>query len=81
MERKIAIAELVDGISSGQVAELFACGTAAAVIAYRDAQGRGRDLRRQRRRDGGDHRSLRKSLLDIQYGRAADTHGWLRRVL
>src|SRR5215207_3872634 len=29
VERKIAIAELVDGISSGQVAELFACGTAA----------------------------------------------------
>ena len=25
--------------------------------------------------------ALRKSLLDIQYGRAEDTHGWLRRVL
>jgi branched-chain amino acid aminotransferase len=25
--------------------------------------------------------ALRKNLLDIQYGRAADTHGWLRRIL
>ena len=25
--------------------------------------------------------ALRKNLLDIQYGRAEDTHGWLRRVL
>ena len=25
--------------------------------------------------------ALRKSLLDIQYGRAEDRHGWLRRVL
>jgi branched-chain amino acid aminotransferase len=25
--------------------------------------------------------ALRKTLLDIQYGRAEDTHGWLQRVL
>ena len=31
VERRIGIAELVDGISSGQVAELFACGTAAVI--------------------------------------------------
>jgi branched-chain amino acid aminotransferase len=23
---------------------------------------------------------LRQRLLDIQYGRAADTHGWMRRL-
>ena len=31
VERRISIAELVDGIGSGQVAELFACGTAAVI--------------------------------------------------
>jgi branched-chain amino acid aminotransferase len=25
--------------------------------------------------------ALRKRLLDIQYGRAKDTYGWMRRVL
>jgi branched-chain amino acid aminotransferase len=25
--------------------------------------------------------ALRQKLLDIQYGRAEDTHGWLRRIV
>ena len=24
--------------------------------------------------------ALRKALMDIQHGRAEDTHGWLRRI-
>ena len=32
-------------------------------------------------RRGETTAALRKNLLDIQYGRAEDTHGWLRRVL
>ncbi len=81
VERKIAIAELVDGIGSGQVTELFACGTAAVVTPIgllRDEEGSyvigGGET-------GETTAALRKNLLDIQYGRAADTHGWLRRVL
>ena len=31
VERRIGIAELVEGIGSGQVTELFACGTAAVI--------------------------------------------------
>jgi branched-chain amino acid aminotransferase len=81
VERKIAIAELVDGISSGQVAELFACGTAAVITPI----GRLKDEDGSYVVGGGDTgestAALRKNLLDIQYGRAADTHGWLRRVL
>jgi branched-chain amino acid aminotransferase len=81
VERKIAIAELVDGIASGQVAELFACGTAAVITPIgllKDEDGTyvigGGET-------GETTAALRKNLLDIQYGRAADTHGWLRRVL
>jgi branched-chain amino acid aminotransferase len=81
VERKIAIAELVDGISSGQVAELFACGTAAVITPI----GRLKDEDGSYVVGGGETgettAALRKNLLDIQYGRAADTHGWLRRVL
>jgi len=25
--------------------------------------------------------ALREALLDLQYGRSADPHGWMRRVL
>ena len=25
--------------------------------------------------------ALRKALMDIQYGRAEDTHGWMRRLV
>jgi branched-chain amino acid aminotransferase len=81
VERKIAIAELVDGITSGQVAELFACGTAAVITPIgmlRDEEGTyvigGGET-------GETTAALRKNLLDIQYGRAEDSHGWLRRVL
>ena len=81
VERKIAVAELVDGISSGQVTELFACGTAAVVTPIgmlKDEEGTYVIAGGE---PGETTAALRKNLLDIQYGRAADTHGWLRRVL
>ena len=81
IERRIGIAELVEGIESGQVTELFACGTAAVITpigmladsAGRYTVGSGET--------GETTAALRKNLLDIQYGRAADNHGWLRRIL
>ena len=81
VERRIAIAELVEGIGSGQV---------DGAVRLRHGRGdhpdrvladdAGRPHRRVRG-DGGDTAALRKNLLDVQYGRAEDTHGWLRRVL
>ena len=56
VERRIAIAELVDGICSGQVGRAVRLRHGGGDHPDRDAQGRGRDLRRRRRRDGGDHR-------------------------
>ena len=81
VERRIGIDELIEGIGSGQVAELFACGTAAVITPI----GSLKDERGTYVVGGGETgettAALRKNLLDIQYGRAADTHGWLRRVL
>jgi branched-chain amino acid aminotransferase len=81
VERKIAIAELVDGISSGQVAELFACGTAAVITPIGMLKDEDGTYVISGGETGETTAALRKNLLDIQYGRAADTHGWLRRVL
>lgn len=78
-QRKIDINELVADINSGRCTEAFACGTAAAiipiaVIAYggsvQELQSAGAPVAEQ----------LRRALLDIQEGRAADRFGWLYNV-
>ena len=81
VERKIAIAELVDGIASGQVTELFACGTAAVITPIGSLKDEDGSYVVSGGQTGETTAALRKNLLDIQYGRAEDTHGWLRRVL
>jgi branched-chain amino acid aminotransferase len=81
VERRIGIAELVDGIGSGQVAELFACGTAAVITPIGVLKDDAGTYPIGSGETGETTAALRKNLLDIQYGRAEDTHGWLRRVL
>ena len=81
VERRIGLNELLEGIDSGWVAELFACGTAAVVTPIgmlRDSSGSHQVGSGE---TGETTAALRKNLLDVQYGRAEDRHGWLRRVL
>jgi branched-chain amino acid aminotransferase len=80
VERRIGIAELVDGISSGQVAELFACGTAAVITPIGVLKDDAGTYRVGSGETGETTAALRKSLLDIQYGRAEDSHGWMHKV-
>ncbi|OUJ01338.1 branched-chain amino acid aminotransferase [Acetobacter cibinongensis] len=78
-EEPYAIEQLYADADSGRLRELFACGTAAVVTpigTLKSAE--------------GDHlisgqtgevtASLRKTLCDIQFGRAEDPHGWMHRV-
>jgi branched-chain amino acid aminotransferase len=81
VERRISIDELLEGIDSGAVAELFACGTAAVVTPIGVLQDEKGTHRVGSGETGETTAALRKNLLDIQYGRAEDRHGWLRRVL
>ena len=59
--------------------ELFACGTAAVITPIGSLQNDEGSYTVGRGETGETTAALRKNLLDIQYGRAADTHGWLRR--
>ncbi|SDS33940.1 branched-chain amino acid aminotransferase [Paraoerskovia marina] len=80
-ERRIPLDELLEGIGDGSVAEIFACGTAAVVTPIGRLAGTSFD---QTIADGGAGSvtmSVRGELTDIQYGRAADRHGWLRRLV
>lgn len=79
-ERDIALAEVQDGIATGTVAEVFACGTAAAIVPI------GRLVSPDFEATVGDGEpgpvttAVRARIVDIQYGRAEDVHGWMREV-
>jgi branched-chain amino acid aminotransferase len=81
VERRIEITELLDGIGSGKVTELFACGTAAVVTPIGTLHDEEGSYQVGSGESGETTLALRQRLLDIQYGRADDKYGWLRRIL
>ena len=78
-ERPIELTEVLTRIEDGSVRELFACGTAAVITPIRSLKHEGREYAIDV--DKATHTiPLREHLLDIQYGRIADTRGWMQRV-
>jgi branched-chain amino acid aminotransferase len=78
-ERAVTFDEWREGLASSDITEVFACGTAAVLTPIGTLKWRGGQV------SCGDAAGkvtveLRQRLLDIQYGRAADTHGWMRRL-
>ena len=77
-ERKFSIDEWRSGVVSGEITEVFACGTAAAVTPVGELRSpsaitptpRSTELTMQ----------LREALVGMQFGRTDDTFGWLHRV-
>jgi branched-chain amino acid aminotransferase len=80
VERQIEITELLDGIDSGTVTELFACGTAAVITPIGTLRDEAGSYQVGSGESGETTLALRQRLLDIQYGRADDKYGWLRRI-
>lgn len=80
VERRVSLQEVLNGLKTGAIREVFACGTAAVITPI----GELKDVDGQYRvGDGGAGEvtlALRQALLDIQYGRREDTHGWTRRI-
>jgi branched-chain amino acid aminotransferase len=79
-ERKVTIDEWRDGVTSGAVAEAFACGTAAVVTPITALKGRDFMVGDESAPAGKLTMSLRQELTDIQYGRLPDRHGWMTRL-
>lgn len=79
-EERLRIQEVLDGVRSGEITEVFACGTAAVInpigtLITRDGE--------WSVGDGGSGEltmALREELTGIQYGRLEDRHGWLHRL-
>jgi branched-chain amino acid aminotransferase len=79
-ERPLALDELQSGAASGAVAELFACGTAAVVTPIGSLVHGESVIRFADGGTGAVTARLRRTLLDLQYGRAPDPHAWLHRL-
>ena len=78
-ERKLSIDEWRDGVESGEITEVFACGTAAVITPVGTLKWAGGEV--QGSTEAGPlTMQIRQSLVDIQYGRADDTFGWMHKV-
>jgi len=81
-ERRVPIQEWKDGAASGEIVEIFACGTAAVITPVGELRWDGGSCDHRGGVDYGEvTRTIRSTLLDIQYGRAEDTQGWLTRLV
>ena len=80
IERDISLAELREGVEGGEIAEVFACGTAAVVTPVGRLKSPTFDVTVGGGVAGEVTMAVRTRLMDIQYGRADDPHGWMRRV-
>ena len=79
-ERKVSAEEWKQGVASGDITEVFACGTAAVITPIGQLKGEGFSVGDLNAPAGEITMALRKELTDIQYGRAPDRHGWLVRL-
>ena len=79
-ERRVPIAEWIEGVRSGEITEVFACGTAAVVTPIGLLKGPGFEVAAADEQGGPLTMSIREELTDIQYGRRPDHHDWLRRL-
>ncbi|MDT9591773.1 branched-chain amino acid aminotransferase [Nocardioides zeae] len=82
-ERRFSIDEWRDGVLSGDIVEVFACGTAAVVTPVGALKWDGGEVPSATGdAEGGPvTTTVRQALVDIQYGRADDTFGWMHRVV
>jgi branched-chain amino acid aminotransferase len=79
-ERRVSIDEWRDGVASGDITEVFACGTAAVVTPIALLKGADVEIGDADAPAGELTMSLRQELTDIQYGRLPDRHGWMTRL-
>ena len=79
-EGRISVDDWRKAAEDGSLSEVFACGTAAVIAPVGHAKSSAGEWTMG---DGGSGEvtlRLRSALLDLQYGRAADPHGWMRRI-
>ncbi len=79
-QRRVSLDEWRTGVADGTITEIFACGTAAVVTPVGTLRWEGGEITCGTGEAGQVTSQIRSALVDIQYGRAEDRHGWMRPV-
>ena len=80
-EAQISVDEWRQGVESGEISEVFACGTAAVITPVGTVKSRKHYAFEINGNQAGPiTMQLRHALLDIQTGQAPDTHGWMHTI-
>ncbi len=79
-EGRLSVDDWRKGCADGTLTEVFACGTAAVIAPVGHVKSRHGDWPVGDGRPGPTTLRLRQALLDLQYGRSPDPHGWMRRI-
>jgi len=79
-ERPISIQEVIDGIGTGALKEIFASGTAAVISPVGQIGYQGKDYTVNQGAVGDLSQRLYDEITGIQYGERPDPHGWIEPV-
>ncbi|MFF2087536.1 branched-chain amino acid aminotransferase [Nocardia sp. NPDC058176] len=79
-ERKISVEEWRKGAESGEISEVFACGTAAVITPVGWVRSTEGEFSIGGGEPGEVTMALRDTLTGIQRGTFADTHGWMKNL-
>lgn len=79
-EERYSAEEWIKDIHSGKIKEVFACGTAAVVTPIGHVKNTKGEYKINNGEPGPITQQIHKLLVDIQYGNAADPHGWVKEV-
>ena len=75
-ERKVAVAELLEGAKNGKLTDAFGAGTAATIAPVGSITYNGEEYHLSNPASREFSTQVRKKLDDIRYGVVEDTHGW-----
>ena len=80
-ERTVTLGEWREGVASGQITEIFACGTAAVIAPMGRLLSERGEIPAPAQTNGEITTWLRDQLVGIQHGTVEDPYGWMHRVL
>jgi branched-chain amino acid aminotransferase len=80
-EGKISIDEWEAGCASGEITEVFGCGTAAVISPVGHVKGPDREWSIGDGEPGVVSMRLREELIGIQYGARPDPYGWVHKIV
>ncbi|GAA3951662.1 branched-chain amino acid aminotransferase [Actinomadura viridis] len=80
-EGRISVDQWESGCASGEISEVFGCGTAAVISPVGHVKGPDREFTIGDGEPGEISMRLREELIGIQYGTRPDPYGWVHKIV